>query len=61
MQKYFFQWELFLISLFFSCSVMLGAEPIVSRFVYLQDGIADLQKSEKQIAIELWNEWVAQR
>ncbi len=59
MQKYFFQRVLFFISVCFSCSVTLGAGSVVSRFIYLQDGIAELQISEKQIAIELWNEWVA--
>jgi len=59
MQKYFFQ-RVFLICLFFSCSITLEAEPGVSRFIYLQDGIADFQKVEKQVAIEIWSKWVAQ-
>jgi ABC-type phosphate/phosphonate transport system substrate-binding protein len=52
---------LFLFAIFFSSSsVTLAAESSISHFVYLQDGIDDSQSAEKQIAIKVWNEWVAQ-
>jgi len=49
-----------LLGIFSSTFVTLAAEPGISHFVYLQDGIDDFQSLEKQIAIEVWNEWVAQ-
>lgn len=59
MHKSFFLRIIFLIGMFFSSSVTLATEPVISHFVYLQDGVDDFQTLEKQIAIEVWNEWVA--
>lgn len=60
MQRYFSRLTVILISVFLLNTASLGADLSTSHFVFLQDGIGELQKSEKQVAFDVWNEWAAQ-
>ncbi len=60
MQRYFSLVELMLCSILLLVSASLRAEQLYTHFIFLQDGLTELKKSEKQIAVDVWNEWVAQ-
>lgn len=60
MQRYFSRVTVILFSIFLQISASLKADISTSYFVFLQDGIGELQKSEKQVAFDVWNEWTAQ-
>lgn len=60
MQIHFSRAALILFSIFLPISTSLRADLPTSHFVFLQDGIGELQKSEKQVAFDVWNEWTAQ-
>lgn len=60
MQIHFSRAALILFSIFLPFSTSLRADLSTSYFVFLQDGIGELQKLEKQVAFDVWNEWTAQ-
>ena len=58
--KIFFRMVLVLFCVFLPISASLSADLSTSHFIFLRDGIGELQKPEKQVASDDWNEWLAQ-
>ncbi len=59
-QRYFFREILIVFNIFLLFSASSKADQYSTHFIFLRDGLVELKKSEKQIAVDVWNEWLAQ-
>jgi ABC-type phosphate/phosphonate transport system substrate-binding protein len=60
MRRYFSRIDLIIFSIFLFFSASSRADQLSTHFIFFQDGLVELEKSEKQLAVDVWNEWVAQ-